>query len=72
MQNLVNANNPRERLNIVLREGRYTQTFENRILMSTWRNRYTRTFEGRVGKPVRVQVPPSTFLFWNKNYYAKR
>ena len=28
--------------------------------MSTWRNRYTRTFEGRVGKPVRVQVPPST------------
>ena len=29
-------------------------------LMSTWRNRYTRTFEGRVGKPVRVQVPPST------------
>ena len=33
---------------------------ENLILMSTWRNRYTRTFEGRVGKPVRVQVPPST------------
>ena len=29
-------------------------------IMSTWRNRYTRTFEGRVGKPVRVQVPPST------------
>ena len=31
--------------------------------MSQWRNRYTRTFEGRVGRPVRVQVPPTTFNF---------
>ena len=36
-------------------------------LMSTWRNRYTRTFEGRVGKPVRVQVPPSTIKKGDNN-----
>ena len=44
----------------MIKHGR-TDVRENLIkTMSTWRNRYTRTFEGRVGKPVRVQVPPST------------
>ena len=48
-----------KRLSIVFVRGEVYAAIENQI-MSTWRNRYTRTFEGRVGKPVRVQVPPST------------